>query len=140
MSGSNVAIEVDDVVDMGYTDITDANGQFDISYTIDEFLDVFTSHKIEVIVTDTEPGGPGSEVEYPHFYTIFVNATSNFYIDSVSSDNPSVAKLTGENFNIVGSINFDNGQGIPFASVNYYWFDGVTIISQGSNVTDISVH
>ncbi|MFW9896702.1 MAG: hypothetical protein ACFFD7_12925, partial [Candidatus Thorarchaeota archaeon] len=33
-SGYNVAIEVNDVVDMGYTDQTDPNGQFDINYMI----------------------------------------------------------------------------------------------------------
>ncbi len=136
-SGINVAIEVDDVVDMRYTDITDVNGLFDISYIIDEFLDIYTSHKIEVIVTDTEPGGPGSEIEYPHFYTIFVNASSFFDIDLVSTDDPSVAKLTEEIFNVVGNLRYDNGQGIPFVSVNYYWLDDVTIVSQGSFFTDI---
>ena len=63
-SGYNVAIEVNDVVDLSYTDVTDLNGQFDISYIIDEFLDVYSSHKIEVTVNDSEPGGPGSEIEY----------------------------------------------------------------------------
>jgi len=137
-SGINVAIEVDDAVDMSYTDITDVNGQFDINYVIDEFLDIYTSHKIEVVVTDTEPGGPGSEIEYPHFYTINVNATSFFDIDLVSTDDPSVAKLTEETFNISGNLRYDNGQGIPFVSVNYYWLDGATIISQGSFFTDTS--
>jgi len=105
-SGVNIAIEVNDVVDMRYTDIT--------------------------------AGGPGSEIEYPHFYTIFVNATSFFDIDLVSTDDPSVAKLTEENFDVVGALKYDNGQGIPFVSVNYYWLDGATIVSQGSFFTDIS--
>ncbi|MHA2037937.1 MAG: hypothetical protein ACW98X_15985 [Promethearchaeota archaeon] len=135
-SGINVAIEVDDVLDMGYTDQTDLNGQFDINYIIDGLLDIYSSHKIEVVVTDTEPGGPGSEIEYPHFYTIFVNATSFFDINFVSSDDPSVAKLTEETFNVVGNLKYDNGQGIPFVSVNYYWLDGSTVISQGSFFTD----
>ena len=137
-TGINVAIEVNDVVDMGYTDITNVNGQFDINYVIDEFLDIYTSHKIEVVVTDTEPGGPGSEIEYPHFYTINVNATSFFDIDLVSTDDPSVAKLTEETFNISGNLRYDNGQGIPFVSVNYYWLDGANIVSQGSFFTDTS--
>ncbi|MFW9821690.1 MAG: hypothetical protein ACFFE4_02065, partial [Candidatus Thorarchaeota archaeon] len=137
-SGYNVAIEVDDVVDMGYTDQTDPNGQFDINYVIDGLLDIYTSHKIEVVVTDNEPGGPGSEVEYPHFYIIYVNATSYFDIDFGSTDDPNVAKLTGEDFNIVGSLKYDNGQGIPFVSVNYYWYEGPSIISQGSFFTDLS--
>ncbi len=136
--GINVALEVDDVVDMGYTDVTDTNGLFDINYIIDEFLDIYSSHKIEVIVTDFEPGGPGSEIEYSHFYTIYVNATSFFDIDLVSSDDPSVAKLTGEDFNVVGNLRYDNAQVIPFVNVNYYWLDGATIVSQGSFFTDIS--
>lgn len=102
-SGVNIAIEVNDVVDMRYTDITASGGNFTINYILDEFLDIYSSHKIEVVVTDTEPGGPGSEIEYPHFYTIFVNATSFFDIDLVSTDDPSVAKLTEENFDVVGA-------------------------------------
>jgi hypothetical protein len=130
----NVAIEVDDIVDMSYTDITDGNGQFDINYIIDGFLDVYSSHKIEVVVTDTEPGGPGSEIEYHDFYNIYVNATSDFFISS--SDNLAIPKLTEENFNFDVNLRYDNGQGIPFANVNYYWLDGSTIVSQGFIPTD----
>lgn len=137
-SGINVAIEVDDIVDMSYTDITDGNGRFDISYVVDGFLDIYTSHKIEVLVTDTEPGGPGSEIEYHDFYTIYVNATSYFDINFGSSDDPSIPKLTEEDFNFVGYLRYDNGQGIPFANVNYYWLDGLTIVSQGLILTDSS--
>ncbi|MFX0030959.1 MAG: hypothetical protein ACFE8B_17225 [Candidatus Hermodarchaeota archaeon] len=133
-SGINVAIEVDDSVDMGFTDITDSNGRFDINYIIDGNLDVYTSHKIEVIVTDSEPGGPGSEVEYLDFYMIDVNATS--YFDIISNDNPSIPKLTGEDFNVNGNLNFDNNNGIPLVSVNYYWINGPTIISSSSFLTD----
>ncbi|MFX1390246.1 MAG: hypothetical protein ACFE9Z_09310 [Promethearchaeota archaeon] len=133
-SGINVAIEVNDVVDTGYTDVTDSWGRFDINYIIDPYLNVYSSHKIEVIVTDTEPGGPGSEVEYHHFYYIYVNATSYFNI--ISHDDPMTPKLTEEFFNINGFLNFDNGNGISFVSVNYYWFDGPTIVSQGSFFTD----
>ncbi|MHA2121441.1 MAG: hypothetical protein ACW990_09590, partial [Promethearchaeota archaeon] len=128
-SGVNVAIEINDIVDMGYTDTTDLNGRFDINYQIDGNLDIYSSHKIEVVVTDTEPGGPGSEVEYHHFYTIYVNATSDFVI--TSNDNPSIPKLPGEYYNFIGSLNYDNGQGIPSVIVNYYWLDGFTIIDSG---------
>ncbi|MFX1323906.1 MAG: hypothetical protein ACFE8N_03045 [Promethearchaeota archaeon] len=134
--GINVAIEIDDIVDMSYTDITDINGQFDINYIIDGFLDVYSSHKIEVVVIDTEPGGPGSEIEYHHFYTIYVNATSFFDINFGSSDNPATPKLTEEDFNFMGYLKYDNGQGITFANVNYYWLDGTTIVSQGLILTD----
>ncbi|MFX0023082.1 MAG: hypothetical protein ACFE9S_12215 [Candidatus Hermodarchaeota archaeon] len=135
-SGINVAIEIDDVVDMGYTDVTDSWGRFDISYTIDPFLDVYSAHKIEVVVTDLEPGGPGSEIEYHHFYIIYVNATS--YFDILSHDDTSIPKLTEEDFNLNGYLNYDNGDGIVFESVNYFWFSGPSIISQGSDLTGAS--
>jgi hypothetical protein len=134
--GVNVAIEVNDVVDMGYTDITDALGEFDINYVIDPLLDIYSTHKIEVSVPDSEPGGPGSEIEYIDFYTIEVNATSYFNI--ISYDDVSIPKLTEEDFNLDGNLNYDNGNGIPFVSVNYYWLDGTTTVSQGSFFTDSS--
>jgi hypothetical protein len=133
-SGVNVAIEVDDVVDMGYTDITDINGRFDINYQIDGNLDINSTHKVEVVVTDTEPGGPGSEIEYHHFYIIFVNATSDIVI--TSRDDPSFPKLPGEYYNFIGSLNYDNGQGVSSVSVNYYWLDGFTILDSGVLSTD----
>lgn len=133
-SGVNVAIEVDDVIDMSYTDITDSNGNFTINYIIDPFLDISSAHKIEVAVTDSEPGGPGSEIEYHHYYMIYVNATS--YFDIISHDDLSTPKLTGEDFDLNGNLNFDNNNGIPFVSVNYYWLDGSIIVSQNSFFTD----
>jgi hypothetical protein len=131
-SGINVAIEVDDVVDMGFTDITNIDGNFSINYIIDPLLDVYLTHKIEVIVTDT--GLPG-DIEYLDFYMISVNATSYFNI--ISNDDPSIPKLTGEDFNLKGYLNYDNDNGIPFVNVNYYWLDGSTIISQSSFFTDV---
>ncbi|MHA2101749.1 MAG: hypothetical protein ACW99A_24135, partial [Candidatus Kariarchaeaceae archaeon] len=133
-SGVNVAIEVNDAVDIGYTDTTDINGRFDLNYQIDGNLDIYSAHKIEVVVTDSEPGGPGSEIEYHHFYIIYVNATSDIVI--ISNDDTSVPKLPGEYYNFIGSLNYDNGQGIPSASVNYYWLDGFTILSSGTLSTD----
>ncbi|MFX1594385.1 MAG: hypothetical protein ACFFCL_16965, partial [Promethearchaeota archaeon] len=135
-SGVNVAIEVDDFIDMRYTNTTVTNGYFTIRYTIDPFLDVYSSHKIEVNVTDPEPGGPDSEIIYHHFYMINVSATSDF--DITSHDDTSTPKLTEEYFNLNGYLNYDNGLGIPGAIVNYYWIAGATIISQGSFPTDVS--
>jgi hypothetical protein len=133
-SGVNVAIEINDIIDYEYTNITGINGYFTIRYTINPYLDVYSSHKLEVIVTDTEPGGPGSEIEYHHFYVIYVNATSFFNI--ISHDDISTPKLTEEDFNLNGYLYFDNGDGISFESVNYYWLDGTSIVSQGSFFTD----
>jgi len=135
-SGVNVAIEVNDVVDMGFMDITDSWGRFNINYIIDPLLDIYSSHKIEVIVTDSEPGGSGSEIEYLDFYTIEVNASSYFNI--VSHDDTSIPKLSEEVFNLNGFLYYDNGNGIPSVSVNYYWLAGSSIISQGSFLTGSS--
>ena len=135
-SGVNVAIEVDDVINMAYTDTTDGMGRFDINYVIDGDLVVTSRHKIKVKVTDSEPGGPGSEIEYHHLYMIDVNATS--YFDIISHDNPSTPKLTGEEFNLNGNLNLDNNNGIPFASVNYYWLNGPSIIFQNFFPTDVT--
>jgi hypothetical protein len=132
-SGVNVAIEVDDIVDMGFTNVTGINGYFIIRYTIDPNLEVYSSHRIEVIVTDPEPGGPGSEIEYHHFYNIYVNATS--YFDIISHDDVSTPKLTEEDFNLNGYLKYDNGNGIPFINVNYYWLNGPSIVTQGSFFT-----
>ena len=71
-SGYNVAIEVDDVIDSNYNDITDFNGDFQIDYTIDPGLNIYLSHTIEVTVTDSTP----DTVEYRTHYMIFVNTTS----------------------------------------------------------------
>jgi len=135
-SGVNVAVQVNDVTDTDYTDITDSFGRFNINYMINPLLDIYSSHKIDVIVTDSEPGGPGSEIEYLDFYTIEVNATSYFNI--VSHDDVLIPKLTEEDFNLNGFLYYDNGNGIPSVSVSYYWLVGSTIISQGSFLTDSS--
>ena len=129
-SGLNVAIEVDYTLDMGYTDVTESNGNFDISYRVDPLLDIYLPHRIEVKVTDSEPGGPGSEIEYHHFYTIYVNTTS--YFDIVSYDDPTIPKLTEEYFAINGFLRDGGDSGLSFEEVYYYWFDGFNIIDQGS--------
>ncbi|MFX1478444.1 MAG: hypothetical protein ACFFCI_09945 [Promethearchaeota archaeon] len=133
-SGVKVAIEIDDVVDGSFTDTTDFNGRFNINYIIDGFLDVYSSHKIEVFVTDFEPGGPGSEIEYHHFYNVYINATSDF--DIITYDDLLIPKLTGEDFNVDGYLRYDNGNGIPFEIVNYYWLDGISVITGNAFSTD----
>jgi len=128
--GYQVAIEVNDVLDTNFNDVTDNFGEFQIDYTIDLFLDVELDHKICVKVDGSTPG----DVIYHHHYMINVNATSDFNI--VSHDDTSTPKLTEEYFNLEGYLNYDNSLGIPGASVNYYWIAGPTIISQGSFFTD----
>jgi hypothetical protein len=131
-SGYTVAMEIDDVLDTRYTNITDTNGYFQISYIIDPSLDVYSSHILNVSVIDSTPG----EVEYHHFYIINVNTTSYFDIDSY--ENPSIPKLTEEFFDVNGYLRDANDSPILNRDVNYYWLDGTTIISQGIFSTGVS--
>jgi len=128
--GYTVAVEIDDVLDINFIDVTDGNGDFQIDYTINPSLDVYSSHKISVTVTDSTPGN----VENLDFYIIDVNTTS--YFDISSHDDESIPKLTEETFSINGNLRYDNGLGIPGVFFNYYWIDGATIITQGSFLTD----
>lgn len=128
-SGLNVAIEVDYTLDGTYTDVTDSNGNFDISYIVDPLLDIYLPHRIEAKVTDSEPGGPGSEIEYHHFYTIYVNTTSSF--EEVSYDDLA-PKLTEEYLVIDGYLRDADGKGLSSEEVYYYWLYGLNIIDQGS--------
>ena len=134
-SGLNVAIEVDYILDMNYTDVTDFNGNFNISYTIDPLLDIYLSHRIEVKVTDPEPGGPDSEIVYHDFYTIYVNTTSSF--EEVFYDDQA-PKLTEEYLAISGFLKDGGDSGLSFKNVDYYWLDGFNIIDQGSFLTGSS--
>ncbi len=126
--GYVVAIEVDDVVYSSINDTTDFNGDFEIIYTIDPSLNIYSSHKIEATVLS-----PPNTVEYRTYYVIDVNTTSFFNINE-----PFTPKLTGEDFNfdLDGYLRFFNGTGIPSASINYYWYDGPTVIDSNLILTD----
>ena len=88
--GYTVAIEVDDVVYSSFSDVTDLNGYFQIDYTIDPSLNIYSSHKIEATVMSPTPP---DNVEYRTHYIIYVNTTSYFDLNT-----PSSAKLIGEFF------------------------------------------
>lgn len=132
-AGYTVDIEINDVVDSNYNDITDSNGYFQIDYTINLFLDVYSRHKITVSVRDPPPS---VDIKNDDFYIIDVNTTSLF--DIISHDDISTPKLTEEVFSLNGYLNYENGNGIPSVSVNYYWLNGLSIISQGSFFTGTS--
>ena len=127
-SGLNVAIEINSE-ETGDTGVTDSNGNFDISYTVDPLLDIYTTHRIEAKVTDPEPGGPGSEIEYHHFYIIYVTTTSSFEEVFYHSQAP---KVTEEYLTIDGYLRDAGGSGLSNEEVYYYWLDGLNIIDQGS--------
>jgi hypothetical protein len=52
LSNINVAIVVDGILDNSFTAISNSFGEFQINYQIPYTLDVYTSHKIEVVTTD----------------------------------------------------------------------------------------
>ena len=141
--GYTVAIEVDDVVYPSINDITDFNGDFQIDYTIDPSLNIYSSHKIEATVLS-----PPNTVEYRTYYVIQVNTTSFFNVNE-----PTTPKLIGEefNFDLNGYLRYYNGSGIPSSLINYYWYDGPVLVDnnfvftdgscliQSINITDIGI-
>ena len=128
-SGYTVAIEVDDVVDSSFNDVTDLNGYFQIDYIVDPSLDIYSSHKIEATVIDSTP----DNVEYRTHYIIFVNTTSYF-----DSNTPASAKLIGEfyDFDFDDYLRYHDGTGIPFSSISYFWNDGPVVVDSNFVSTD----
>ncbi|MFX0133906.1 MAG: hypothetical protein ACFFDN_09690, partial [Candidatus Hodarchaeota archaeon] len=135
-SGIEVIIQVDSIDYPIYNDFTDAMGRFSINYVIDPNLYIYSSHVIKAIPINYVTVPPGGFIENPDSYVIYVNTTS--YFDIVSQDDESIPKLTEEIFSINGNLRYENGLGIPSATVNYYWIDGANIIDQGFFITDIS--
>ena len=136
-SGYNVIIYVDGVPYSNFNDITDGNGNFSIAYIIGDSLDVFTSHTLEVIVQSSHPGN----VDYTSYLNFDVNTTS--YIEL---HDPTEAKMLGENLAFEGYLRYENGAGIPFEPVNYYWYDGTTPVysdivytNAGGEINDIYI-
>ncbi len=128
--GYTVAIEVDDVVYSSFSDVTDLNGYFQIDYIIDPSLDIYLSHKIEATVINPTPP---DNVEYRTHYIIYVNTTSYFDVNT-----PSSAKLIGESFDFDNDdyLRYLDGTGIPFSSINYYWYDGPVLVNGNIVSTD----
>ncbi|MFO7796542.1 MAG: hypothetical protein R6W84_10340 [Promethearchaeia archaeon] len=120
-SGEIIVIEVDGNIDTRYSSVTNINGIFQINYTIDPSLDVYSPHIIKAKVQDLETDPPGGEVEYDDFYRINVNATS--YLDVTFSNKP---YLPDEEFDLIGYLRYnnENGNGIPGESITYYWTNG----------------
>ena len=107
--------------DSRYTNTTVLDGSFQINYTIDPYLDVLSTHKIEVLATGGIPiSPPGVEIEYPHHYIIEVNTTSYFDIDDNYLTMP---HLAGGNFDIPGFLKYDNGLAITNTTIEYYWYN-----------------
>jgi hypothetical protein len=127
-----VIIYVDGTPYSSFNDITDGNGDFNIAFTVDPFLDVYTPHILEVIVDSPIPPG---DVDYTSYYSITINTTSYFDVNT-----PSDAKLIGESFDFDSDdyLRYLNGNGIPFSSINYFWYDGAITVDSNTVSTDIT--
>ncbi|GAG26391.1 unnamed protein product, partial [marine sediment metagenome] len=127
-----IALEIDDIVNSSIAGITDSNGDFQIDYTIDPSLDIFSSHKIEAYVLFPPPS---VSVEYRTYYTITVNTTSYFDVNDLID-----AKLIGESFDFDGDdyLRYAGGAGIPASSINYFWYDGAVIVDNNTVSTDLT--
>ncbi|MFW9936436.1 MAG: hypothetical protein ACFFD5_02225 [Candidatus Thorarchaeota archaeon] len=117
LTNINVTLVVDGIEDRNFIATSDQFGEFQIDYQIPFSLDVYSSHKIEVKTTDDL----GNDDILPeNFFIIFVNATS--YLDINYIDSP---YIPGELFNLNGFLKLDdiNGDGIPNAQLDYYWYN-----------------
>jgi hypothetical protein len=128
-SDYTVIIYVDGTPYSNFNDITDAGGNFSIAYTIDDSLNVFISHTLEVIVESPTPPG---NVDYTSYLNIDINTTSN-----IELNDPTEAKMLGENLEFEGYLRYENGLGISFEPLNYYWYEGPTLVYSDIVFTNI---
>jgi len=126
--GYTVVMEIDGILHSGFKDNTSGGGYFQIDYTIDDSLNVFNNHRLEVKVTNPVPPG---DVEYRTYYNIDVSTNSYF-----ETHDPTDPKILGEPFSFEGYLKYENGTGIAFKNFNYYWYQGTTLQSSGIGSTD----
>ncbi|MHA1195542.1 MAG: hypothetical protein ACTSPH_06175 [Promethearchaeota archaeon] len=128
-SGYTVVLEIDGVQDSTFNNVTDANGYFQIGFTISQSFNVYSGHRLEArVISPTPPG----EIEYRTHYIFYVNTTS--YFDIVE---PTTSKLLGEDFEFSGYLYYENGTAISYAPVYYYWYDNTfTLVDSGTVYTD----
>ncbi|MFX1275481.1 MAG: hypothetical protein ACFFBP_11140 [Promethearchaeota archaeon] len=120
--GYKVSIKIDGQVYSQFNNIT-ANGGFFIinNYTIPGYMNVYTSHTIEVEV-DTS-----NTITYMNSFTFNLNSTSHFDMTGVDISKP---YLRGENLDTSGILKYDNDTGIPNANFNVNWYTGLgTLVS-----------
>jgi len=128
-SNVNVAIVVDGILDNSFTAQSNSFGEFQINYQIPYSLDVYTSHKIEVVTTDDFGE---DDIISNNFINIYVSATSFFDVNYLDSP-----YIPGEDFVLGGFLRYDNnnGNGIPNSQINYNWYNTTYNWSLGSFFT-----
>lgn len=128
-SNVNVAVVVDGILDNSFTAQSNSIGEFQINYQIPYTLDVYTSHKIEVVTTDDFGE---DDIISNNFININVSATSFFDVNYLDSP-----YIPGEDFYLGGFLRYDNinGNGIPNSQINYIWYNTTYIWPLGSFFT-----
>lgn len=119
LSNINVSIVVDGILDNNFTAISNSFGEFQINYQIPYTLDVYTSHKIEVVTTDDFGE---DDIISNNFFNINVSATSHFNVNYLDSP-----YIPGEAFSVDGYLRDDAGSGIPNAQIDYHWYNDSNI-------------
>ena len=117
LSNINVTLVVDGIVEPSFNAMSDQFGEFHIDYLIPYSLDVYSSHTIEVEVTDDFGN---DDIISENFFIIYINATSYLGLNYLNSP-----YIPGELFNLDGVLKLDNinGNGITNAQIDYYWYN-----------------
>ena len=122
--GLTVEVVVDGNNPSGSTDITSGGGIFNISFLIPSYIDIYNDHRLTISVTS---GGPPASSYAPYgvenYYNISVFGDSKIKINWLSSIQPSRPMMPGENFNIVGKLELDNGTGLTGIQYHRYWIN-----------------
>ena len=126
--GYTVIIYLDGTPYSSFNDVTDGGGNFNIAYTVNPLLDLFSSHTLEVIVESPAPPG---NVDYTSHFNIDVSTSSYFELND-----PDSPKMLGENLEFEGYLRYENGNGIPLVSLNYGWYSGSIFLTQGNVFTN----
>ena len=124
--GYTVSLVDDGTLQPSYNDVTDQYGRFQINYTIPFSGNVYSGHNITAEVTD-----PGGAVEFLNYNILYYSAYS-----SLDVSYPDIPVLNGEFLDVNGYLRYDNGSGIPWSIINYYWDDGIGLIDSNFVPTD----
>ena len=116
LSGYIVAIEIDGVI-YGDDDTTDPSGDFQITHTLSNSLNVYANHTVKAQVT-TDLGI--HEIFCKDFFIIDVNSTS---ILNVIKEEDTSYLPQEQLIDLSGNLIFSNGTGIPNSEIRYQWYN-----------------
>lgn len=129
--GANLTLKVNGAYKPSFTTISNSSGEFEIDYVIENSLNVFSSHLIQVNCTDYL----GGALKILNHYIIYTNTTSFFQWNTAPSTPLNRPYLVGETIILNGYLRQDNGNGINGATVNKYLENGTHQWDLGSFLT-----